>query len=194
LSDIQSEEEYQKSQVQALPITLLGDPVLRQHTKAVKDISAPEIQVLIDDMLATVQAAHGAGLAAPQVGVSLSIFIVCPDAGRQRYPHASIQDTLVVINPKLEKVGNKRVTDWEACLSIPGIRGKVPRFERIRITYQNRLGEHCVEEYDGFTARVFQHEYDHLQGQVFFDRMNSLKSLMMDEEFVRQMEAGIEDI
>lgn len=170
-----------------LEIVELGEDVLRTPCRAVDDVNDPKIQSLIDGMLDSLRRARGVGLAAPQVGVSLQLFLVSP-FGKQAYPHTRIEDTLVVINPEIEKISNKTVTSWEGCLSIPGIWGLVNRPKDIRVTYTNRLGERCSEEYHEFEARVFLHEFDHLNGIVFLDKMKDLSSLMTEKSYVKKME------
>lgn len=171
-----------------LDITELGNPILRIKTKDVTDIHSDEVQSLIDNMLLTVKEAPGVGIAAPQVGSDLSIFIVSPD-GEQRYPHCSIEDTLVVINPKITGIGEETHAGWEGCLSIPGLTGIVNRFESVKVEYITRLGESRTDTFDGFTARIFQHEYDHLKGVLFLDRIRSVDNLMTNAEFNRMVEA-----
>jgi len=172
---------------QPLEVTELGDPVLRQVAKPVKDVLAPEIQELIDYMLATVKEEKGVGLAAPQVGLSLRLFIVSPE-GTQRYPHCTVNESLVVINPEIKFLNKKTDIDWEGCLSIPGIRGKVPRNLSIQVSYINRLGENKTETYTDFTARIFQHENDHLDGIMFLDRMEDPRDLITDKEYMKLFE------
>lgn len=170
-----------------LEIIELGDDRLRKKARAVKDIFDPKIQTLIDDMLVTVKSAQGVGLAAPQVGEMVQIFIVSPKSN-QRYPHATLDDTLVVINPTITPVSNNKELDWEGCLSIPGLRGKVNRYQHISVTYQNRLGEIHTQEFTNFVARIFQHENDHLNGTVFLDRLSSIKTLITDKFYFNQLE------
>ena len=135
-------------------------------------------------MLVTVKVAKGVGLAAPQVGVSKRLFIVSP-SGKQRYPHCNVDDTLIVINPEIKILSQKTHVDYEGCLSIPGIRGKVSRPIKIEVTYLNRLGEQHTEVYEDFTARIFLHENDHLNGTVFLDLMENNKSIITDNEYMK---------
>lgn len=171
-----------------LEIVELGDPTLRKVCKKVKDVFDPKIQKLIQEMFHSLDKARGVGLAAPQVGQALRIFLVSPE-GKHKAPYTSIEDTLVVINPSLEYISKKTAYDWEGCLSIPGFRGQVKRPDKVRLSYTNFLGESCVEEYEGFTARIIQHEYDHLEGVLFLDRMESLDSLMTDGYFQKLVDA-----
>lgn len=170
-----------------LDICELGDPVLRLPATEVIDVFAPEVESLIEDMLATVSAANGVGLAAPQVGVSSRIFILAPEP-QQNYPNITVEDTLVVINPKLTLLRTASAPDWEGCLSIPGIRGLVNRAESVEMTYINRLGEPRKETFSGFIARIIQHEYDHLEGVVFLDKLDSVNDIITDKEYIKLCE------
>ncbi len=167
-----------------LELTELGSPILRQKAKPVANIFDDEVQRLIDKMLVTVKHERGVGLAAPQVGESLRLFIISPE-GKQRYPHCHVDETLVVINPQIKPLTNKTDSDWEGCLSIPGIRGKVPRVTGIEVSYLNRLGEHKIEQYFDFVARIFLHENDHLDGIVFLDRMSDPRKIITDKEYIK---------
>ena len=135
-------------------------------------------------MLATVADANGVGIAAPQVFVALSLFIVASQPN-PRYPNAPDMDPVAMINPELLWVSDDKEKGWEGCLSIPGIRGVVPRHRRIGIRYVNRKGELREEEYSNFPARVFQHEFDHIQGVVFLDRVENSRELVTEKEYLR---------
>ncbi len=167
-------------------IAQLGQPVLRQTSEPVKDITNPSVQSLIDDMLATVADVNGVGIAAPQVYVPLRIFIISsrPNA---RYPHAPEMEPFAVINPELIISSEDAVKDWEGCLSIPGIRGLVPRSRRIGTRYLTRAGLIREEEFTDFAARIFQHELDHLNGTVFLDRLESSRDIVTEKEYIRMM-------
>lgn len=165
-----------------LQIAQLGHPILRQRASEVADPQSPEIQELIDDMLATVADVNGAGLAAPQVYVDKRVFIVSSKPN-VRYPNAPEMDPTPVINPEIIWKSEEIYNDWEGCLSIPGIRGLVPRYQAIRIAYTTRTGERIEQNYSDFVARVFQHEYDHLEGLVFFDRLESTKNIITEKEW-----------
>lgn len=145
--------------------------VLKQQAQAVADIHDQQIQTLIDDLIHTCKLAKGMGIAAPQVGYSLRIFILMSHPN-PRYPYAPIMPTTAVINPKIIEYSSQQICDWEGCLSIPDKRGQVPRSEKIYVQYTDRDGGEVFADYEGFIARVFQHEYDHLQGTLFFERMN----------------------
>src|SRR6185437_9103288 len=142
-----------------LPITQLGRPVLRARSKNVVTIAAAKTQRLIDDMIVTMRKAQGVGIAAPQVGVGLRAFIVAPEPS-ERYPHAPSMPPLAMLNPVLLAHSKSEITDWEGCLSIPGIRGRVPRYRWIKIEFSARDGKRHRAKLSGFVARIFQHEFD----------------------------------
>ncbi len=164
-------------------IAQLGQPVLREQTRAIVNPRDPAIQALIDDMLATVADANGVGIAAPQVYEPLSLFIVA-SRPNPRYPHAPEMEATAMLNPELLWASTETEAGWEGCLSVPGIRGLVRRNHRIRIRYLTRTGEVREEEYEGFLARVFQHEFDHINGLVFLDRVDS-RDLVSEKEYLR---------
>ncbi|GAM08632.1 peptide deformylase 2 [Geobacter sp. OR-1] len=167
-------------------IAQLGQPVLRGVGAAVADPADPAVQALIDDMLVTVADANGVGIAAPQVFEPLSLFIVASHPN-PRYPHAPQMEPTAMINPEIVWMSDEKEKGWEGCLSIPGLRGPVPRHRRIGVRYLTRSGELREEEYDGFLARVFQHEFDHVRGMVFIDRVEDTRELMTEKEYVRLM-------
>jgi peptide deformylase len=154
-------------------VVTVGDPVLRERAREVsaEELRSPEVQRLIDDMIETKRAAHGAGIAANQVGETLRIAIVEVEAGNPRYPYKPPVPLTVVVNPELEPVGDATVEIVEGCLSVPGLRGAVPRFEAVRVRYLDRDGEPHEEVRRGLTAGTFQHEVDHLDGVLFLDRV-----------------------
>jgi peptide deformylase len=168
-------------------IAQLGQPVLRGVAGKVADPAAPAIQALIGDMLLTVADADGVGIAAPQVFEPLSLFIVA-SRPNQRYPDAPEMEPTVMINPEILWVSDELEKGWEGCLSIPGLRGPVPRHRRIGVRYLTRAGEVREEEYADFLARVFQHEFDHLQGMVFVDRVESTRELVTEKEYIRRLQ------
>jgi len=171
-------------------IAQLGQPVLRGVAGKITDPADPDVQTLIDDLLVTVAEADGVGIAAPQVFAPLSLFIVAsrPNA---RYPRAPEMEPTVMINPEIIWKSDESDKEWEGCLSIPGLRGLVPRQRRIGVRYLTRTGELREEEYDGFLARVFQHEYDHVQGMVFIDRVESTLELMTEKEYFRSLQSHV---
>lgn len=149
-------------------ILRLGDPRLRQRSSEISEFDAPELRLLIADMFETMAAADGAGLAAIQVGSPKRVMIFGFDAN-PRYPDAEPIPITVLINPELTVLDEQKTGGWEGCLSVPGMRGYVRRFSRIRYTGVNQNGEPIDREVDGFHARVFQHEFDHLEGILYPD-------------------------
>ena len=165
-------------------IAQLGQPVLRQETAPVVDPGDPAIQALIDDMMATMFDASGVGIAATQVYEPLRLFIVAPYPN-PRYPQAPAMEPVPMLNSEILWKSDETEKGWEGCLSVPGIRGQVPRSTRIGVRYLTRGGEVREEELAGFGARVFQHEYDHISGLVFLDRVESTTDLVSEREYLR---------
>ena len=164
------------------PIIRLGHPSLRAPARPLEleRIKSPEMQSLIDDMVETMHAAHGVGLAAPQVGVELQLFVY-QAAGPPEIP------LHVVINPMIRPQAGELVYDWEGCLSIPDLRGLVPRHPAVRVQGLDRDGQPLDDLVSGLAARIVQHEFDHLNGVVFLDRMRDLHSLAFVAEWERYM-------
>ena len=164
-----------------LPIVRLGHPSLRTPAPPVPAgrLAEPEIQSLIDDMVETMREAHGVGLAAPQVGMELQIFVYEMTGGERG---AEIPLT-VVVNPMLTPLSRDLVYDWEGCLSIPDLRGLVPRHPQVRVRALDRHGRPLDFTVGGFAARIVQHEFDHLNGVVFLDRMRDFKTLAYYDEW-----------
>jgi peptide deformylase len=176
-----------------LKVARMGHPILRARARAVEPalMRSPQFQRLIDDMLETMKEYQGVGLAAPQVHESLRLF-VCgftpsphEDEEHDRVPDEDRVPLMVLVNPEVTPIGGEVVEDWEGCLSIPDIRGKVPRARQIDVRAYDRTGKRIELRASGFTARVIQHETDHLDGVLFFDRMRSFESLTFLEEFSR---------
>jgi len=165
-------------------IAQLGQPVLRNTARTVVDPAEPAIQALIEDMLVTVAEVNGVGIAAPQVFEPLLLFIVA-SGPTPRYPQAPAMEPTAMINPEITWMSNELEKGWEGCLSIPGIRGLVPRHTRIAVRYLTRSGELREEELTGFVARIFQHEFDHLNGAVFIDRVDSTMEIVTEKEYLR---------
>lgn len=165
-------------------IAQLGQPVLRQETGLVGDPADPVLQTLIDDMLATMAEAGGVGIAAPQVYEPLRLFIVA-SRPNPRYPHAPAMEPTAMLNPEILWQSDETEQGWEGCLSVPGIRGLVPRSLRVGVRYLSRTGEMREEELSGFIARVFQHEYDHICGMIFLDRVANNRELISEREYMR---------
>jgi peptide deformylase len=169
-----------------VPIIQLGNPQLRQKSALVDNIQDEEIQKLIEDLIATVAQANGVGIAAPQVAASHRLFIVAsrPNA---RYPHAPEMEPTAMINPKIIAHSTEVVKGWEGCLSVPGIRGLVPRYQAIAVEYTDCNGNLQQQELTDFVARIFQHEYDHLDGIVFVDRLENTLDMITEQEYQQRI-------
>ncbi|BAZ20760.1 peptide deformylase [Kalymmatonema gypsitolerans NIES-4073] len=165
-----------------LSIIQLGDPILRQKATLVENINDDRIQKLIDDLTATVAQANGVGIAAPQVAQSCRLFIVA-SRPNPRYPNAPSMEPTAMINPKIIASSTEIVKGWEGCLCIPGIRGLVPRSQAIEVEYTDRNGKLQKQEFSDFVARIFQHEYDHLDGIVFLDRLESTLDIITEQVY-----------
>jgi peptide deformylase len=166
-------------------IAQLGHPVLRTPAEPVEHPASDEVRALISDMLATLEDAGGVGIAAPQVYRPAALFIVA-SRPNPRYPDAPLMTPEVVINPEIVERSEERVKDWEGCLSVPGLRGLVPRHRTIRARYQTPEGRVVEREFADFVARIFQHEDDHLRGIVFLDRLESTRDVVTEKEYQRQ--------
>lgn len=169
-----------------LEIAQLGNSVLRQLAQPIEDVQDQALQTLIEELLQTLIASNGVGIAAPQVGVSSQLLIVA-SRPNLRYPHAPVMEPTVMINPQLVSHSAVRVKDWEGCLSVPGLRGLVPRYQQIEVTYLSRQGEPRQQTLTDFVARIFQHEFDHLKGLVFLDRMESVQELVTEQEYLKRL-------
>ncbi|MDP2677436.1 MAG: peptide deformylase [Rhodoferax sp.] len=148
-------------------ILKMGDPRLLRVAQSVTAFDTDELHLLITDLLDTMRAADGAGLAAPQIGVDLQVVIFGTDRANPRYPQAPVVPRTVLINPIITPLAPTQVEDWEGCLSVPGLRGKVPRFEQIRYVGFDQYGDPIDRTVAGFHARVVQHECDHLIGKLY---------------------------
>jgi peptide deformylase len=157
-------------------ILKMGEARLLRVAEPVTAFDTPALRTLIGDMFETMEAANGAGLAAPQIGVNLQL-VIFGFARNERYPEAPPVPRTVLINPTIEPLGDEVVDGWEGCLSVPGLRGVVPRFARIRYTGFDPQGSPIDREADGFHARVVQHECDHLIGRLYPTRMSDLTKL-----------------
>ena len=187
-----------------LSIRELGDPVLREVAREVRaeELAAPETQRLIDDMIETMRAADGAGLAAPQVGVAKRIAVIEVGLGNPRYPYKPPIPLTVIVNPELTPLDDVTFATNEGCLSMPNVRGDLERFENVGVRYLDRDGAAHEETRRGLTAGTFQHEIDHLDGILFVDRMADMSSLSTwaeferhgKDEFVRRVEALVERV
>ena len=167
-----------------LEIVELGNPVLRAKAKEVKDISDPKVQQLIDDLIFTAHEASGVGLAAPQVEQSLRIFIIA-SYPNDRYPEAPEMIPTPIINPQIISFSDELINGWEGCLSIPGIRAPVLRHRSVKVKYFDRQGKELESILEDFVARIFQHEFDHLEGIVFLDRLEDNFEVITEKEYFK---------
>ena len=149
------------------PILKMGDPRLLRVAQPVKQFNTPELRDLLIDLQDTMQAANGAGLAAPQIGVDLQVVIFGSGEFNPRYPDAPVVPRTVLINPVLTPLSDDEEEGWEGCLSVPGMRGVVPRFKRLRYQGFDEAGRPIDRTVEGFHARVVQHECDHLIGMLY---------------------------
>jgi peptide deformylase len=156
--------------VTVLPIRTIGDPVLRERAREVSVDELPALQELIDDLIDTRRAAHGAGIAANQVGDLHRIAVVEVEPDHPRYPYKPPLPLTVLVNPEIEPLGEETIEVNEGCLSVPGLRGTLPRHARVRVRFLDRDGEPRELEAAGLSAGTFQHELDHLDGVLFVDR------------------------
>ena len=157
-------------------ILKMGDPRLLRVSQPVREYDTPELHTLISDMFDTMEAAQGAGLAAPQIGVDLQL-VIFGFTQNARYPDRPAVPRTVLLNPVITPLSDEMVEGWEGCLSVPGLRGKVPRYARVRYTGQDPAGRAIEREVDGFHAVVVQHECDHLIGRLYPTRMTDLTQL-----------------
>jgi peptide deformylase len=168
-----------------LKVARMGHPVLRAVARPVEktELRSPAFQKLIDDMMDTMREYHGVGLAAPQVHERVRLFVASLDHDDE--DGADDQGPIAIINPEITVVGTDVAEDWEGCLSIPDIRGRVPRARSIVVNGLDRRGSRLEIEASDFVARVIQHETDHLDGVLFFDRMTAFNSLTFLDEYAR---------
>ena len=169
-----------------LQIAQLGHPVLRTIAAPVEDIKNPALQSLVEDMLATLTDTNGVGIAAPQVYESKQIFIISSKPN-PRYPLAPDMEPIALINPEIIWKSHEMEKDWEGCLSIPGIRARVPRHTAIKIEFTTLKNDRVEARFTNFVARIFQHEFDHLNGRVFLDRLESNQDIVTEKEFLKIM-------
>jgi peptide deformylase len=159
----------------------MGHPVLRERARPVESFGTPELHALLQDMKDTMAAQNGAGLAAPQIGVSQRV-VIFGVAGNPRYPDAEEVPFTVLVNPKIVLLSREVENGWEGCLSVPGMRGLVPRYTKLRYTGFDAEGNPIDRVAEGFHARVVQHECDHLDGILYPQRMTDLSQFGFNEE------------
>lgn len=165
-------------------IVQLGAPILRQLAETVSDFDAAETRRIMIALQDTLAGTQGVGIAAPQIGASKRIIIVA-SRPTQRYPYAPLMVPTVMINPSYQALSDQREKDWEGCLSIPSIRALVPRYKDIMVSYSNPEGEVSAIRLEGFIARVFQHELDHLDGKVYLDRVEDNGDIYSESEYLK---------
>lgn len=170
-------------------IIRMGHPTLRKVARelSARELGSPEIARLLDDMIDTLNDSGGIGLAAPQVDESVRLAIIEIPGGASRYGEIESMPLTVFANPKIEVVEPAAAGYWEGCLSVPGLRGYVERPQFIRVRYQDLRGTRHVLELKGFLATVLQHEFDHLDGKLYIDRMTDPTKLMFEEEYLRYL-------
>lgn len=169
---------------QPCDIAQLGAKVLRQHAEIVERVDSPDIRQIITDMQTALATTQGVGLAAPQIS-QLKRIIIVASRPTTRYPKAPLMLPTVMINPIFEALSDEKEKDWEGCLSVPGIRALVPRYKDIRLQYTDEHGSHTEQKLEGFVARVFQHEADHLEGKVYLDRIESSADIISESEYFK---------
>ena len=168
-------------------IAQLGNQILRQKAEIVTDVRDVEIRQIIEAMHSTLASTQGVGIAAPQISESKRIIIIA-SRPTPRYPSAPLMGPTVMINPCFWALSETQEKDWEGCLSIPGIRALVPRYQNIMIRYTDQQGGLMELKLSGFTARIFQHEFDHLEGKTYLDRVGNNVDIFAESEFVKLLE------
>lgn len=174
-------------------ILRMGDARLLRVAQPVRAFGTPELAALLQDMQDTMRAANGAGLAAPQIGVDLQVVIFGSDAPNPRYPDSPVVPRTVLINPVIEPLGPEEEEGWEGCLSVPGLRGVVPRWQRIRYRGVDACGQTIDRTVDGFHARVVQHECDHLIGKLYPMRIRDFSRFGFTEVLFPGLRDGHDD-
>jgi peptide deformylase len=174
-------------------ILKMGDARLLRVAQPVTEFDTDELHLLISDMFETMQAANGAGLAAPQIGVDLQLVIFGTDAPNPRYPDAPLVPRTVLLNPLITPLSPDEESDWEGCLSVPGLRGVVPRFSHIRYTGYDQYGDPIERTVEDFHARVVQHECDHLVGKLYPMRIRDFTQFGYTEVLFPGLDASDDD-
>ena len=164
----------------------MGDSLLYHKADPVKEFNTPELEALIADMFDTMAALNGAGLAAPQIGVSQRVVIFSVDAN-PRYPDVELVPSTVLINPRLTPLGEEMEDGWEGCLSVPGLRGLVSRYRSLRYTGFDQHGKPIDRTVSGFHARVVQHECDHLDGILYPMRLRDIRMFGFEDALFPEM-------
>jgi peptide deformylase len=173
-------------------ILKMGDPRLLRQAEPVTQFGNPDLEALIEDMFDTMHAANGAGLAAPQIGVNLQL-VIFGFKQNTRYPDAPPVPETVLINPVLTPLSDRMEEDWEGCLSVPGLRGVVPRWTRLHYQGVDQYGNAISRDVDGFHARVVQHECDHLAGILYPMRIKDFSRFGFTEILFPELDANHDD-
>ena len=174
-------------------ILKMGDPRLLRIAPPVTEFDTDELHLLISDMFDTMRSVNGAGLAAPQIGINLQLVIFGTNAPNPRYPDAPLIPRTVLLNPVITTLSNIEEDGWEGCLSVPGLRGVVPRFSHIRYTGFDPYGDAIDRVVDGFHARVVQHECDHLIGKLYPMRIKDFTQFGFTEVLFPELDASSDD-
>ncbi len=174
-------------------ILKMGDPRLLRIAPPVADFDTDVLHLLVSDMFDTMRSVDGAGLAAPQIGMDLQLVIFGTDQINPRYPDAPLVPRTVLLNPVITPLGAEEENDWEGCLSVPGLRGMVPRFSQIRYTGFDQYGDPIDRTVSGFHARVVQHECDHLIGKLYPMRIRDFSQFGYTEALFPGLDAPADD-
>lgn len=171
-----------------LKLTEWGNPILRREAKKIplKSLNTASFKKLTEQMVFTLRKVKGVGLAAPQINKSIQFAVIEIKKSDKRSGGTGL-GSIIVVNPKITFYSKEKVDDWEGCLSFPNVRGLVPRAKAIKVRYYDKTGRIQIRELQGFQARVFQHEIDHLNGVVYIDRMKDMKTLMTLGEFEKRV-------
>jgi peptide deformylase len=175
------------------PILKMGDARLLRIAKPIEKFDTPELHQLVADMFETMKSVNGAGLAAPQIGVDLQLVIFGTGANHPRYPDAPPVPRTVLLNPVVTPISDEEAEDWEGCLSVPGLRGVVPRWKAVRYTGFDVAGNPIERTVDSFHARVVQHECDHLIGRLYPTRMRDFTKFGFTEVLFPEVAAAEDD-
>jgi peptide deformylase len=172
-------------ELMSVHIALRGEKVLNLRAEEVEDPTEPIIKQLAKDMLIAMKTHKGVGIAAPQIRVSKRVLIVHSQPN-SRYPDAPAMEPIIMINPEILSTSEEKETSWEGCLSLPGLRGMIPRHKEISVSYSTLTNQKEEINLSGFPARIFQHEYDHLEGILFPERAVSPLDIYSEQEYIRR--------
>ena len=170
----------------------MGHPLLQEISAEVTQFNSPELDNLVQDLFDTMEAEDGAGIAAPQIGVLKRVVIFGVETENPRYPGRGNIPVTVLINPNITPIGDTKEDGWEGCLSVPGMRGLVPRFQKVKYSGYDQMGNLIEREADSFHARVVQHECDHLDGILYPQRIEDMTQFGFLEELANKMKSSCE--